>query len=74
MGKQPKQTASSSRGPQSRGVSTEPTFIEPMQAKPVAELPPGEQWTFEIKFDGYRCIAVKLGSDVTSLLPKQENL
>ena len=23
------------------------------------ELPPGEEWTFEIKFDGYRCVAVK---------------
>jgi bifunctional non-homologous end joining protein LigD len=44
---------------------TEPAFIEPMQAKPVAELPPGEKWTFEIKFDGYRCVAVKVGSDVT---------
>ncbi len=44
---------------------TEPAFIEPMQAKPVTELPPGEAWTFEIKFDGYRCIAVKVGSDVT---------
>jgi bifunctional non-homologous end joining protein LigD len=44
---------------------TEPAFIEPMQAKPVTELPPGEEWTFEIKFDGYRCIAVKVGSAVT---------
>ncbi len=36
-----------------------------MQAKPVAALPPGEEWIFEIKFDGYRCIAVKQGSEVT---------
>ena len=28
-------------------------------------LPAGEKWTFEIKFDGYRCIAVKRGSAVT---------
>ncbi|MGA7881152.1 MAG: hypothetical protein WCD63_09825 [Terrimicrobiaceae bacterium] len=25
----------------------------------------GEKWTFEIKFDGYRCIAVKRGPEVT---------
>jgi bifunctional non-homologous end joining protein LigD len=25
----------------------------------------GEQWSFEIKLDGYRCIAVKRGSEVT---------
>jgi bifunctional non-homologous end joining protein LigD len=40
-------------------------FIAPMQCKPVTELPPGEQWTFEIKFDGYRCVAVKRGTEVT---------
>jgi ATP-dependent DNA ligase len=38
---------------------TEPAFIEPMQCRPVTALPAGEKWTFEIKFDGYRCIAVK---------------
>ena len=36
-----------------------------MQCKPVAALPAGEQWTFEIKFDGYRCIVVKRGREVT---------
>jgi hypothetical protein len=44
---------------------TEPAFIEPMQCKPVTSLPSDEQWTFEIKFDGYRCIAVKHGREVT---------
>jgi DNA ligase D-like protein (predicted ligase) len=42
-----------------------PAFIEPMQCKPVTALPPGDNWTFEIKFDGYRCIAVKVGQEVT---------
>jgi bifunctional non-homologous end joining protein LigD len=36
-----------------------------MQCKPVTALPAGENWTFEIKFDGYRCIAVKRGREVT---------
>ena len=44
---------------------TEPAFIEPMQRKPVRALPVGEKWTFEIKLDGYRCIAVKRGREVT---------
>ena len=44
---------------------TDPAFIEPMQCKPVTALPAGEKWTFEIKFDGYRCIAVKRGREVT---------
>ena len=35
-----------------------PAFIEPMQCKPVTALPAGEQWSFEIKIDGDRCIAV----------------
>ena len=43
---------------------TEPAFIEPMQCKPVTALPAGEKWTFEIKFDGYRCIAVKRARDI----------
>ncbi len=44
---------------------TEPAFIEPMRCKSVTALPGGEKWTFEIKFDGYRCIAVKRGREVT---------
>jgi bifunctional non-homologous end joining protein LigD len=36
-----------------------------MQCKQVTALPAGEKWTFEIKFDGYRCIAVKRGREVT---------
>ena len=34
-------------------------FIEPMDCAPVPHLPDGLQWVFEIKFDGYRAIAVK---------------
>ena len=36
-----------------------------MQCKPVPALPEGNKWTFEIKFDRYRCIAVKRGREVT---------
>ena len=44
---------------------TDPAFIEPMQCKPVTVLPESKNWTFEIKFDGYRCIAVKCEREVT---------
>ena len=44
---------------------TEPTFIEPMQCKAVPALPADEKWTIEIKFDGFRCIAVKCAQEVT---------
>jgi bifunctional non-homologous end joining protein LigD len=53
---------------------TEPAFIEPMQCKPVTELPTDEQWTFEMKFDGYRCIAVTRRSEVTLFSRNQKVL
>jgi bifunctional non-homologous end joining protein LigD len=34
-------------------------FIEPMYAAPVRELPAGDQWIYEAKLDGYRCLAGK---------------
>jgi DNA ligase D-like protein (predicted ligase) len=36
-------------------------FIEPMECAVVTKLPPGREWIFEIKLDGYRAIAVKSG-------------
>lgn len=48
-----------------RGASShrivKPVFVEPMQCKAVADLPAGDGWNFEIKFDGYRCLALKSG-------------
>ena len=55
----------SMHSPRTTRKRTEPAFIEPMQCKSVTALPSGEKWTFEIKFDGYRCIAVKSGREVT---------
>ena len=39
-------------------------FIEPMEAKSVEELPAGEGWQFEPKWDGFRCLAVRDGGKV----------
>jgi bifunctional non-homologous end joining protein LigD len=35
-----------------------PEFVEPMKAKLVA-VPPKGDWTYEIKFDGFRALAIK---------------
>jgi bifunctional non-homologous end joining protein LigD len=50
---------------QSTQKPTHPAFIEPMQCRPVTALPSGEKWIFEIKLDGYRCVVVKHGLEVT---------
>jgi len=40
-------------------------FVEPMDCKSVESLPSGgEDWQYEIKFDGYRAIAIKQGGEV----------
>ena len=40
-------------------------FIEPMYARPVSELPEGNEWLYEVKFDGYRCLAGRDAKGVT---------
>ena len=42
------------------------SFIEPMMALLVPELPVGN-WLYELKFDGYRALAFKAGSEVRLL-------
>jgi len=41
-------------------------FIEPMMALRVPELPVGD-WLYEMKFDGYRALAFKIGAEVRLL-------
>lgn len=38
--------------------------IHPMEAKSAAELPAGVGWHYEPKWDGFRCLALKSGTDV----------
>jgi DNA ligase D-like protein (predicted ligase) len=38
---------------------TQACFIEPMECLPITRLPEGPEWSFEIKLDGYRALAVK---------------
>jgi len=32
-------------------------FVEPMYALTVQKLPQGQEWLYEMKLDGYRCLA-----------------
>lgn len=38
--------------------------LPPMEARSVDELPVGNEWQYEPKWDGFRCIAFRDGSDV----------
>jgi ATP-dependent DNA ligase len=40
-------------------------FVEPMYAQLVQQLPEGKDWLYEVKFDGYRCLAGKDAVGVT---------
>ncbi|MBA3385300.1 MAG: ATP-dependent DNA ligase [Chthoniobacterales bacterium] len=42
-----------------------PRFIVPMKPKLLAEPPAGDQWFYELKFDGIRLVAVKDGANVS---------
>jgi ATP-dependent DNA ligase len=48
-------------------------FIEPMYARLVNELPEDKEWLYEVKLDGYRCLAGKGKHEVT-LWSRRENL
>lgn len=41
-----------------------PTELEPMEARSVSELPTGEGWQFEPKWDGFRCVVLRNGDRV----------
>jgi bifunctional non-homologous end joining protein LigD len=55
--------------PKATGIHSLPAAelrsIEPMYALAVKNLPEGKEWLYEVKFDGYRCLAGKQNDGVT---------
>ena len=43
---------------------TKAAFIEPMLLLRTENLPQGADWSYEIKLDGYRALAIKTGGKV----------
>lgn len=41
-----------------------PAFVTPMAAVRVEKLPDGKEWLYELKWDGYRALLIKDGSEV----------
>jgi bifunctional non-homologous end joining protein LigD len=51
-----------------------PQFVKPMKATAVTELPRGDEWIYELKWDGYRALALKHADDVRLLSLKEKDL
>jgi bifunctional non-homologous end joining protein LigD len=51
-----------------------PDFVEPMKANLVDSMPPSGDWIYEIKFDGYRALALRGGSETRILSRNQKDL
>ena len=50
--------------PRSPQPETSPHFIQPMAARLVDKLPEGDEWMYEVKFDGYRALLLKDGDKI----------
>jgi bifunctional non-homologous end joining protein LigD len=73
---QSKQASKSSRLMQRKSSTASapvPAFVEPMKAKPVDSMPSGD-WIYEIKFDGYRALALRGGSEARVLSRNEKDL
>ena len=53
---------------------TSPRFIQPMAARVVDKLPEGDDWMYEVKFDGHRALLLKDGDKVRIRSRKDEDL
>jgi bifunctional non-homologous end joining protein LigD len=51
-----------------------PHFVSPMKATAVSELPAGDEWIYEIKWDGYRALGLKHNDNVRLLSLKDKDL
>jgi len=51
-----------------------PAFVTPMAAQVVKRLPEGDEWTYELKFHGYRALVIKDGQRVEIRSRKNKDL
>jgi ATP-dependent DNA ligase len=51
-----------------------PLTIQPMEAAPVKDLPAGQRWLFEPKYDGFRCVLFRDGDSVNLQSRRQRPL
>ncbi len=60
--------------PRKRTPGPAPRFVRPMKATAVSGLPAGDEWIYEVKWDGYRVLASKQNEHVRLLSLKDKNL
>ena len=70
--KKNKQTPS--KGRQQAAQRAAPAFVEPMAAQVVKALPDGDEWLYEVKFDGYRAVLIKDGNRIEVRSRKNKDL
>ncbi|MFL6499394.1 MAG: non-homologous end-joining DNA ligase [Candidatus Udaeobacter sp.] len=57
-----------------RSSPAAPRFIKPMKATAVTDLPKGDEWIYEVKWDGYRALGLKHGQNARLLSLKDKDL
>lgn len=64
LGKKVKKASASKAKPAAKASTKLPLSLSPQLATLVSEVPPGDDWLYEIKFDGYRLLTRIDGDDV----------
>src|SRR3954469_13903797 len=55
-------------------ITKKPRFVRPMKATAVTEFPTDGDWIYEVKWDGYRALALKQRDDIQLLSLKEKSL
>ena len=58
----------------SAATPASPQFVEPMKCKLVSALPSEGDWVYELKFDGFRALAIRNGSSITLISRNRKDL